>query len=122
MSKRKPNNSFARPFKQQDPNDSTLKVVSDLNNQDKHNLLIVVSAAAILKEQIIIDKNIEIAKQLGREGKEVQIVNFISPDPLKRQLTNEGTVFCSIQLAEPAPEFIATADVSPFSLSINAGV
>lgn len=103
-----------QPFNEQDPNDSILKVVSDLNNRDKHNLLIVVAAAAFLKRDIIIGTNIEIAQKLGREGKEVRIVNFISSDPMKKQLTEEGTVFFAIQLAEPAPEFIATADVSPF--------
>jgi hypothetical protein len=103
-----------QPFRQQIPNDSTLKVVSDLNNQDKHNLLIVVAAAAILKKEIIIDTDTEIAKRLDREGQEVKIVNFISTDPLKKKLTDEGTVFFSIQLAEPAPEFVARADVAPF--------
>jgi hypothetical protein len=103
-----------QPFNEQDPNDSILKIVSDLNNRDKHNLLIVVAAAAFLKRDIIIGTNIEIAQKLGREGKEVRIVNFISSDPMKKQLTEEGTVFFAIQLAEPAPEFIATADVSPF--------
>ncbi|MGX4728017.1 hypothetical protein [Pseudomonas corrugata] len=103
-----------QPFKQQAPNDSTLKVVADLNNQDKHNLLIVVAAAAILKEKIILETDKEIAKQFNRENKEVRIVNLISTDPLKKKLTDEGTVFFAIQLAEPAPEFVARADVAPF--------
>lgn len=100
-----------QPYTTPTPQNTVLYAIQEYDNQDKHNLLVVVTAVAQLGQVIRVGVDEAIADGPEREGKTPTIVGLGDPSPKK--ISKEGTEVFSIRLAEPAPEFTATANIVP---------
>lgn len=100
-----------QPFTNSTPDDTVLYVVNELDILDKHRQLVIVTTAVQLGERIEIGVNNLIASRPERAGKTPQIVGL--GDPAPRRLHKEGVVVFTINLAEPAPEMTASAQIVP---------
>lgn len=100
-----------QPYTSTTPDDTILHVVNQYDIFDKHRLLVVVTTMVRLGNTITIGTNAEIAATPTRQGKTPTIVGH--GDPAPRKISKEGVEVFTIRLAEPAPEFVATADIVP---------
>jgi len=95
-----------QPYTSDTPDDTILHVVQKMNNLDKHQLLIIVSAAAYVDSPLTFGTDEKIARLTGRLGKSPIITGFESPLGLQ-PITPEGTLLFGVKFQEPAPEFTA---------------
>ncbi|HCK83672.1 MAG TPA: hypothetical protein DHW63_03890 [Hyphomonadaceae bacterium] len=95
-----------QPFKQPTPADTILAVVQELNNIDKHRLLVVLSTAAQIGNTIRIADG---PWHFPGEKKMAGIVGMSPPATVA--LTAQGVRVFSIQFSAPAPGIIAHASV-----------
>ena len=100
-----------QPYTSPTPQDTVLYVVSEYDNQDKHNLLVVVTAVVQIGQEITIGVDDAIVESAPRKGKTPAITGLGDPSPKK--ISKEGTEVFSIHLAEPAPELFAKANIVP---------
>lgn len=100
-----------QPYTSKTPDDTILHVVNQFDIFDKHRLLVVVTTMVRLGNTITIGADAEIAATPARQGKTPTIVGL--GDPAPRKISKEGVEVFTIRLAEPAPEFVATADIVP---------
>jgi hypothetical protein len=85
------------------PKDTILAAIKELNNIDKHRLLLVLTSVGTIGQEI------EIGGGLDVHGNTVAIVSLGDPTPV--EILRSGVEFFSIGLAEPAPQFYANADI-----------
>lgn len=100
-----------QPYTTDTPDDTILNVLHQYDIEDKHKLLVLVSAIVKIDDKIVISVDEKIATSEKRKGKIPNIIGFSDSDPKK--ITNEGTVLFKILLGEPAPELVAKANLSP---------
>lgn len=100
-----------QPFTSSTPDDTVLHVVSELDNADKHRLLVVVAAMADVAETIVIGHNPPTSTSQERAENLPAIVGFGPFGP--KRLSKEGVPIFTIKLEAPAPEFTADAPIVP---------
>lgn len=100
-----------QPYTSSTPDDTVLHVVNEYDIFDKHRLLVVVTTVVKLGDTIRIGVDAQAAAAPDRQGKTPTIVGL--GDPAPRKLSKDGVVVFTIRLAEPAPEFVADADIVP---------
>lgn len=100
-----------QPYTTPTPHNTILYAIQEYDNQDKHNLLVVVTAVVQVGQEITIGVDDAIADSQERKGKTPAIVGLGDPSPKK--ISTEGTEVFSIRLAEPAPELFAKANIVP---------
>lgn len=81
-----------QPYSTATPDDTVLHVIQQYNNLDKHRLLIVVSTAMAIGDQITVSP-----KKPG-----LAITGMTDPRP--RRIAEGGTLIFGIDLAEPATD------------------
>ena len=96
-----------QPYTSGTPTDTVLAVVTEYDNFDKHRVLVVVTTAARIGQNIVIGENSEIARREPAPKSPI-IVGFSAPTP--RKVTKNGEKVFSILLGEPAPQLEAKAD------------
>jgi len=100
--------SSVQPCKTPAPRDTILAAVKEINNIDKHRLLIVIVVAGNLSQTV----------HIGCKGKDIRDIhgnpaNIVSlGDPALVAVNEKGVEFFRIGLAEPTPEFEADTDFS----------
>lgn len=87
----------AQPYRNLNPNENVVNVVSTLNNWDKHNALVISAAAAQMGQYI----------EIGGSG--AAITGFSSPEVVK--FVDGQSDYFYIQLAAPAPEITAKSSI-----------
>lgn len=97
-----------QPYTSTAPDDTILYVVNEYDILDKHRLLIVVCAVAEMGDVVNVGVNQEVLDRLGAPTKEVAITGM--GVPRLRRVTKKGTIFFTIDLAKPTPEFEAKND------------
>lgn len=100
-----------QPYTTPTPDDTVLNVVNQFDIVDKHRLLIVVSTVVKLGNEMTIGADAAIAATPTRQGKMPNIIGFVEPEP--RKICKDGVEVFIIRLAEPAPEFVASAHLVP---------
>ena len=88
------------------PRDTVLAAVKELNNIDKHRLLLVLLAAGRLGDNIRIGREDEVMVDI--HGQPPRIVGF--GDASMVEVTKDGEEFFRIKLAAPTPKFEANAE------------
>lgn len=100
------------------PRDTILATVRELDNTDKHNLLVVLTGVGTVGDRIVI----------GVEGENVRDIYGNFPnivalgDPKTVEITESGVEFFSITLAQPVPEFKADANVRAMVVFAQCGL
>ena len=100
-----------QPFQNPTPDDTILAAVRDLNNLDKHRLLVVTTTIMRIGNVIRVGADEALVEKLGTKDKPMEIVGLGSTDV--KRLDPEGVEIFSIRLSEPTPEFFAEAEVEP---------
>lgn len=100
-----------QPYTTSTPDDTILSVVAELDNQDKHRLLVVLQAAAHIGNQLTFGADPNIPPPPNRKGGPPAITGFNLPGP--QAVSPEGATVFSIQLEDHAPEFTADGSVVP---------
>lgn len=100
-----------QPYTTPTPDDTVLYIVNQYDNIDKHRLLVVVTTLVKLGEEITIGADAGIATTPARQGKTFNIIGFGDNGP--RKISKDGVEVFTIRLAEPAPEFVASANLAP---------
>jgi hypothetical protein len=100
-----------QPYTSPTPDDTILNVVAQLDNADKHRLLVLIQSAAYIGKRLTFGADPNIAVPADRNGPPPAIVGVSLPGP--QAVTPEGSVVFSIQLAGPAPEFTVKGEVIP---------
>lgn len=100
-----------QPYTTATPDDTILSVVAELDNQDKHRLLVVLQAAAHIGNQLTFGADPNIPPPPNRKGGPPAITGFNMPGP--QAVSPEGAIVFSIQLEDHAPEFTADGSVVP---------
>jgi hypothetical protein len=101
----------AQPYTTPTPDDTILYVVNQYDNIDKHRLLAIVTTIVKLGEKITIGSDAEIATTLSRQGKGPCIIGLEDPSPSK--ISKDGAEVFIFRFDEPAPEFVANAELVP---------
>ncbi len=99
-----------QPFTSPMPDDTVFAVLSNYNNLDKHQLLVIVSTLVELGKEIKMDTNPEIAKLSEALAKPPNIVGMRIHQPQK--LNANGIEVLAFELAEPVPALTMNADLS----------
>lgn len=100
-----------QPFQSPTPDDTILAVVRDLNNEDKHRLLVVTTTVMRIGNVIRVGADEALVQARGTKDQPINIVGLGGADA--KQLHPEGVEIFTIRLSEPTPEFYAEADVEP---------
>jgi hypothetical protein len=93
-----------QPYQNKTPTDTILFGVKELNNADKHRLLLVLAAVGAIGNKI------SIGADADASGKTIRIVSLGDPTPV--EINENGAEFFRIDLAEPAPQFYANANIA----------
>ena len=100
-----------QPYTTTTPDDTILSVVAQLDNQDKHRLLVVLQAAAHIGKQLTFGADPSILPPPDRTGGPPAIIGISLPG--MQTVSPDGAVVFSIQLESHAPEFTANGSVIP---------
>ena len=110
-----------QPYTSQTPEDTILQVVSELDNADKHRLLVVVATVADVSESIVIGEDPIIAALPERLGKKPNIVGFGQFG--MQRLRGDGVPIFTVKLQEPAPEMtLQSAPVAALAFELSGGI
>ena len=96
-----------QPWNQPEIEHHPLRLIAELDNQDKHRLLIVAAAAATLDEKITILHDEAMASALGVRS-DTQITNF---EVHRGELRASPTDYFTMHLAKPDPTVLLDAPV-----------
>ena len=93
-----------QPFHNPTPQDTILAAVKELNNTDKHRLLVVLTSVGSVGTEITIGGGAD------EHGNPPAIVSF--GDPSAVEINEHGVEFFRIGLLAPAPQFYAHAQIA----------
>ncbi|MGO4684320.1 hypothetical protein [Hyphomicrobium sp. 2TAF46] len=91
------------------PRDTILSAVREMNNVDKHHLLLVTAATAMLGDTVTIGDHSSVP-MLDVHGNPPRIIGMGPPETI--EVTENYKEFWRINLATPTPQFEANADIS----------
>ncbi len=100
-----------QPYTTLTPDDTILSVVAQLDNQDKHRLLVVLQAAAHIGDHLTFGVDPGISSPPDRNGEPPAIIGINMPG--LQAVSPEGVIVFSVQLKGHAPEFTADGSVIP---------
>jgi hypothetical protein len=102
-----------QPFTSNTPKDTVLAAVKELNNQDKHRLLVVLHAAATIADNLEIGHN-------EPSNRTPNITGFWTPPQLVPLTPRMQKIF-AVDLADPAPSFWAKPNIRRYLILAKCG-